>query len=152
MFSATLYHNYSDNNVFNKNIVSISDVDIVPTEMVNIIQPVFELDYNSNVFSANYIYAPFFQRYYYIISHAIGRGKKIYLTCLCDTLMSYHDEILTADICVVRSENPVNRNLTDDKIPVSPKEYWIETNPFPNNPYSYGGRQYVIAVNGTEVI
>lgn len=152
MFTATLYHNFSDNNVFNKNIVSISDVDLVPTEMVNIAQPVFELDYNNNVFSANYIYVPFFQRYYYIISTAIGRGKKIYLTCLCDTLMSYHDEILNADICVVRSENPVNRNLTDDKIPISPKEYWIETNPFPINPYSYGGRQYVIAVNGTEVI
>lgn len=153
MFTATFYINTSDKNVMNKNITSVfSDVEFIPTNTVNIYNPCITVDYNAGYLTANYIYIPLFHRYYYIRNISIQTGKKMLIECDVDPLMSFSDDIKNAFVNVCRAENPVNRDLADDKIQINPKTYFIETNLFPNSPYTFGGNQYVIGVNGTEVI
>lgn len=153
MFTATFYINTSDKNVMYKSITPVfQDVEFTPTNTVNIFNPYITVDYNPNYLTANYIYIPLFSRYYYIRNISIQTGKKMLIECDVDPLMSFADDIKKAFVNVCRAENPVNRDLADDKIQVNPKTYFIETNQFPNNPYTTGGNQYVIGVNGTEVI
>lgn len=153
MFTATFYVNGSDKNVMYKNIIPVfRDVEFTPTNTVNIFNPFITVDYNAEYLTANYIHIPLFNRYYYIRNISIQTGKKMLIECDVDPLMSFSDDIKTAFVNVCRAENPVNRDLADDKIQVNPKTYFIETNQFPNDPFTYGGNQYVIGVNGTEVI
>lgn len=153
MFTATFYINSSDKNVMNKEIIPLfRDVEFTPTNTVNIFNPFITVDYNAEYLTANYIHIHLFNRYYYIRNISIQTGKKMLIECDVDPLMTFSDDIKTAFVNVCRAENPVNRDLADDKIQVNPKTYFIETNQFPNDPFSYGGNQYVIGVNGTEVI
>lgn len=152
MFTTTFYINSSDKNVMYKEIIPVfRDVEFTPTNTINIFNPLITVDYNAEYLTANYIYIPLFSRYYYIRNISIQTGKKMLIECDVDPLMSFSDDIKTAFVNVCRAENPANRDLADDKIQINPKTYFIETNPFPNNPYTYGGNQYVIGVNGTEV-
>lgn len=152
MFTATFYHNISDTNVIRKDISHIKDTSVTPTDTVNIISPVLIVDYDVDLISANYCYISAFSRYYYIKNISLQTGKKLLIECSVDVLMSFENDIYNAFVNVCRAENPANRDLADDKIQINPKTYFIETNLFPNNPYTTGGNQYVIGVNGTEVI
>lgn len=152
MFTATFYRNASDKNVMYKNITSVTAATFTPTGGVNIFTPAITVDYDVNILTANYMYISAFNRYYYINNVSLQIGKKMLITGYVDVLMSFADDIMTAFVNVCRAQNPVNRDLADDKIQVNPKTYFIETNLFPNNPYTTGGNQYVIGVNGTEVI
>lgn len=152
MFTATFYLNTSDKNVMYKNITPISTATFTPTNEVNIFTPSLTVDYDSNILTSNYMYINAFSRYYYINNISLQIGKKLLITAYVDVLMSFADDIQNAFINVCRAQNPANRDLSDDKIQVNPKTYFIETNQFPNNPYTNGGNQYVVGVNGTEVI
>lgn len=152
MLTATFYLNTSDKNVMYKNITSISTATFTPTDTVNIFTPAITVDYDANILTANYMYISAFSRYYYINNISLQIGKKLLITAYVDVLMSFADDIQNAFVNVCRAQNPSNRDLLDDKIQVNPKTYFIETNLFPNNPFTTGGNQYVIGVNGTEVI
>lgn len=152
VFTATFYRNASDKNVMYKNITPVTSATFTPTGSVNIFTPAITVDYDSNILSANYMYIGAFNRYYYANNISLQIGKKMLITGYVDVLMSFADDIQNAFVNVCRAQNPVNRDLADDKIQVNPKTYFIETNLFPNNPYTTGGNQYVIGVNGTEVI
>lgn len=151
MFTATFYRNTSDKNVMYKNISEILTAPITPTGDINIFTPTITIDYDINVLTSNYVYISAFSRYYYINNISLQIGKKLLLTCYVDVLMSFADEILNTFVNVCRAQNPANRDLSDDKIQINPKTDFIETNMFPNNPFTSGGNQYVIGVNGTEV-
>lgn len=152
MFTATFYHNTSDKNVMYKNISEILTAPITPTGDVNIFTPAISIDYVSDILTSNYMYISAFSRYYYINNVSLQIGKKLFVTGYVDVLMSFADEIQNAFVNVCRAQNPANRDLSDDKIQINPKTDFIETNMFPNNPFTSGGNQYVIGVNGTEVI
>lgn len=152
LLSATFYTNTSDKNIMNKNITLIKTATFTPTSDINIFNPTITLDYDNSILTSNYMYISAFRRYYYIDNISLQIGKKMLLTGYVDTLMSFSRDIQEAFVNVCRAENPANRDLADDKIQVNPKTYFIETNVFPNNPYTFGGRQYVLGVNGTEVV
>lgn len=152
MLTVTFYHNTSDKNVMYKNITPVSTATFTPTETVNIFTPAITIDYDVNILSSNYMYISAFSRYYYVNNVTLQIGKKLLLNGYVDVLMSFADDIQNAFVNVCRAQNPANRDLADDKIQVNPKTYFIETNQFPNNPFTTGGNQYVIGVNGTEVI
>lgn len=152
MFTATFYLNTSDKNVMYKNITPISTATFTPTNEVNIFTPSLTVDYDNNILTSNYMYINAFSRYYYINNISLQIGKKLLITAYVDVLMSFADDIQSAFVNVCRAQNPANRDLSDDKIQVNPKTYFIETNSLPNNPYTMGGNQYVIGINGTEVI
>lgn len=152
VFTATFYRNASDKNVMYKNITQITSATFTPTGSVNIFTPAITVDYDSNILTANYMYISAFNRYYYVNNVSLQIGKKMLITGYVDVLMSFANDIMTAFVNVCRAQNPANRDLADDKIQVNPKTYFIETNLFPNNPYTTGGNQYVIGVNGTEAI
>lgn len=151
MFASTFYHNASDKNVMYKNITPITSATFAPTGDVNIFTPAITVDYDVNILSANYMYIGAFNRYYYINNILLQIGKKLLITGYVDVLMSFADDIQKAFVNVCRAQNPANRDLSDDKIQVNPKTYFIESNLFPNDPFTYGGNQYVIGVNGSEV-
>lgn len=151
MFTVTFIHNASDKNVMYKNITSITSATFAPTESVNIFMPVITVDYDSNILSSNYMYIGAFNRYYYINNISLQIGKKLLITGYVDVLMSFADNIQNAFVNVCRAQNPANRDLSDDKIQVNPKTYFIESYLFPIDPFTYGGNQYVIGVNGSEV-
>lgn len=152
LLSATFYTNTSDKNIMNKNITLIKTATFTSTSDINIFNPTITLDYDNSILASNYMYISTFRRYYYIDNISLQIGKKMLLTGYVDTLMSFSRDIQEAFVNVCRAENPANRDLADDKIQVNPKAYFIETNVFPNNPYTFGGRQYVLGVNGTEVV
>lgn len=151
LFTATFYRNISDKNVMYKTITSIKTATFTPTETVNIFTPAITVDYDVNILTANYMYISAFNRYYYINNISLQIGKKLLITGYVDVLMSFADDIQNAFVNVCRAQNPANRDLADDKIQVNPKTYFIETNLLPNNPYTTGGNQYVVGINGTEV-
>lgn len=152
MFTVTFIHNASDKNVMYKNITPITSATFAPTGDVTIFTPAITVDYDVNILSANYMYIGAFNRYYYINNISLQIGKKLLITGYVDVLMSFADDIQNAFVNVCRAQNPANRDLSDDKIQVNPKTYFIESNLFPNDPFTYGGSQYVIGVNGSEVI
>lgn len=152
VFTATFYRNASDKNVMYKNITPVTSATLTPTGSVNIITPAITVDYDANILTANYMYISAFNRFYYVNNISLQIGKKLLITGYVDLLMSFADDIQNAFVNVCRAQNPANRDLSDDKIQVNPKTYFIETNQFPNNPFTTGGNQYVIGVNGTEVI
>lgn len=152
VFTATFYRNASDKNVMYKSITAITSSAFTPTDTVNIFMPAITVDYDANILTANYMYISAFNRYYYVNNVSLQIGKKLLITGYVDVLMSFADDIQNAFVNVCRAQNPANRDLADDKIQVNPKTYFIETNLYPNNPYTTGGNQYVIGVNGTETI
>ena len=151
LFAATFYHNASDKNVMHKSITSITSAAFTPTGAVNIVAPAITVDYDNNILSSNYMYIDVFGRYYYINNISLQIGKKLLITGYVDVLMSFADDIQNAFVNVCRAQNPANRDLSDDKIQVNPKTYFIESYLFPTDPFTYGGSQYVIGVNGSEV-
>ena len=75
----------------------------------DILNPVFILEYDSNLMTANYVYCPDFSRYYFITDITLLPGKRAELSCAVDVLMSYASQIAAIRCVVSRQENS---NLT----------------------------------------
>lgn len=96
---------------------------VKPTGIVDLMNPSFELDYDSSYTTKNYceVGAPF-NRSYFITDMKIDIGKKIIISCAVDVLETYKDGIKPINANVIRSEK------TDMAEPYLPdNEYKIRT-------------------------
>ena len=81
----------------------------------------------------NYCYIPDLGRYYYIETIKT-RGTLVEISCKCDVLKSFKNDIIGSLQYVSRSENLINRYLVDASLPISSKHlYTIQ--PFGDKAY-----------------
>lgn len=66
----------------------------------------------------NYCYCPNFDRYYYIDSLEYTHSRLVRLTCSCDVLMSFKDDILKTTQLVTRQEYKQQRYIPDSSLPI----------------------------------
>ena len=161
-----LYNNYSENNKLNKSIVKIVELQGYLREQTSLINPQILIEFhpeqfdgyvkednqvyvmyngikitwdsfiNKYVLSANYVYIPEFNRYYFINDIISIRQ----ITLSVDVLMSYKDQILETNAFVARNQNEFNKDIIDNECVLTDKEEveFIEVNVdlFNDNPQS----------------
>lgn len=119
---ANFFINKSDKRVLNKNLQSLNVLDIQLKENVSYISPVLILrNFNTN---ANYVFIPYFNRYYYINDVIFSTGNTFIVYCSVDVLMSFKSEILSTQQMVTRYNDDTISEIKkspviDDKLPVS---------------------------------
>lgn len=140
--TAILYNNTSDNKKLNKNINTISTVDLILYLDTNILNPTFKIkNFNNN---GNYIYVPDLGRYYFIDNYTLS-NQCVYLHCSVDVLMSYKNEILNHEYLIKRNEFLRDNKLTDTEIPLSCKKQ-IVTEQISNQFINDGISCYILGV------
>lgn len=114
----TLYKNDSDNRVVQKSLSGALTIEnVFLKETVNLINPTFVLEGTSDVLkNYNYLYAPDFDRYYYITGITIISANQYQVDCEIDVLMSFADDIKNAVVNVSRAGGYVNPLIRDTKI------------------------------------
>lgn len=118
----TLYSSSADPRDIYKGtkLTTIATVDAEPFYPIEVTVPVFRLSYNSSFKSINYCYVPELGRYYFINKIVLESGNAMIISCDCDVLMSFRDDILNLDCVCLRNENDYNPYIQDD-IPTSVK-------------------------------
>lgn len=86
---------------------------------VDILKPKFVI--SGNVSAYNYVYAPDFDRFYYIDSIQAKTGDMMEIALSCDVLQSHMDSILDNDVILERSEYNYNAYFND-------AQYWTKQN------------------------
>lgn len=118
----TLMINTQDNRVLNKAPSTIASVKVSkPTELVNVFNPVFYINYNANYLNANYCYCDTFKRYYYITDISLDNAKTMGIACSIDVLNTYKDQIKKCTgTCIRNSGIGKPTYITDSKLPIDP--------------------------------
>lgn len=100
----------------------------------------------SQILSANYMYIPLFNRYYFISDISSVANHLWRITSNVDVLMSYKDQILETNAFVARNQNEFNKDIIDNECVLTDKEEveFIEVNVdlFNDNPE----RPYVLTM------
>lgn len=94
-------------------------------DSIDIISPVFVLDYNADLLTANYLYCGNLARYYFINNITLDSGKRMCISCSEDVLMTFRTQLLNCECCVMRNENALGE-VVDDKLPIAPNRVAIE--------------------------
>ena len=104
----TLYTTADDVRTVNKALNTVKSVTATPTEPMNILTPTLIINYDNNVLSANYVYIPALNRYYYIDNMDLLKGNRLLLTCRVDVLKTYEVDIKASKglITKQRAYNP----------------------------------------------
>lgn len=145
---ATLYYNKSDKRYMNKVLEAITydgsdHIDIEFKEDTSITNPTFILRTQSKVLTANYIYVPDLNRYYYINDYTVSH-QRIYINCHVDVLMSFKNEIKNQNVIVKRNEKLFNMYLDDNQYKVQNRTA-VRTVVFPSG---FTGHNIVLGVVG----
>lgn len=115
MFTINLYDCSDDPRKLSKTLSGETPVrNVKPTGIVDLMNPTFELGYDSNYTTKNYcvVGAPF-NRSYFITDMQIDIGKKIIISCAVDVLQTYKDDIRNINANVIRQENLTEPYLPD---------------------------------------
>lgn len=100
----------------------------------DILNPVFIISYNKAYVTANYLYCPDFNRYYFINNIQLLTGHRMEISCSVDVLMSYNSQIKSLTCNVVRQELKQDKYLADSSTPLRATTefnlYEFNANPF----------------------
>lgn len=94
MDNLKIYTNKSDQNIINKEIELVSELNCTFKDDIDILNPVLLI---KNYTGGNYCYVVDFNRYYYIDDVGLLKGGIYQLRCSVDVLKSYADELENAD-------------------------------------------------------
>lgn len=141
-----LYVNASDPNVVYK---TLSSEDIRTVRLLDDTErrtPVLEMSGTLGNFNGyNYLYIPDFDRYYFITEMKYNEQGLIEISCKCDTLSSFWQDIKTLSGVVQRQENRINSYMEDKNIPaILPSR--IQTKKFPKV-FTTGMSYYLLVSN-----
>jgi len=124
--NVTLYKTSDDMRKVNKTLTTIgTQKTLTIYDSIDIISPVFVLDYNADLLTANYLYCGNLARYYFINNITLDSGKRMYISCSEDVLMTFRTQLLNCECCVMRNENALGE-VVDDKLPIAPNRVAIE--------------------------
>ena len=76
----------------------------------------------SQILSANYMYIPLFNRYYFITDISSVANHLWRITSNVDVLMSYKNQILETNAFVARNQNEFNKDIIDNECVLTDKE------------------------------
>lgn len=134
-----------DKRVLHKSFAG-SDINVQLKQPCDILNPVFILEYQSDLVNANYLYCPDFSRYYFITNMNLLPGKRMEINCAVDVLMSYRDQIDNIR-CVIARQEHSNLTLVPDTDIVLQNYNPIEIYNFPNR-FDVSMGTYVLQVIG----
>ena len=98
---------------------------------IDILNPVFEVDYNSLFLAANYIYIAEFGRYYFC-TISTDTAQRMTISAAVDVLHSHATQIKACECTVIRSENAGINYTPDNKLPIDPNKYTVGALSAPN--------------------
>lgn len=106
------YNTNDDNNVVNKSLTEVSELDIKLKNDMDILAPTIAL--SGAIPTFNYVYIPQFKRYYYANRPVKGNNDIYFINLKCDALMSFKDNIYRSYGTVEKSENHINKYINDN--------------------------------------
>lgn len=109
------YENKSDSRVVNKNLVEVTQKEILLKNENDLINPTIFLKNSELDSNINYLYIERLNRYYFINSKNLGVGNTLSLNCHVDVLQSHKDKILELVPTIARNENQANGYLIDSQ-------------------------------------
>lgn len=126
------------------------NVSIEPTSIVNKLNPVFVVAYDSRYLDANYVYCSDLDRYYFCVP-SVNTGGRVVLTCSIDYLSGV--DLSECPITVVRNGGIGKpTKITDTKLPVLTGEQELKQTIASNNALGTAmTHRYVITVIGGNV-
>lgn len=102
-----------------------SNVPISPLSTINILSPVFVVDYDSRLLSCNYVTASFLNRRY-MCTVSVDTASRMILSCSVDYLSSFN--LNNCDITVTRCGGlGAPTEIPDNKLPVIPNRKHIDS-------------------------
>lgn len=110
------YKNTNDKRVINKTLgtpTTLSNCELIDES--SIINPSFTIDNNPAIYDYNYVYIPYFGRYYYITDITVLNGEQMRVNCSVDVLKSHATEILNCTVNSRCTENNFDMYLPDDR-------------------------------------
>lgn len=150
-FNVTFYNNKSDNRQVHKQITSIKTVVCEANDEMDIINPSIRIVYDGDIISANYMYIPKLNRYYYITNIEIPNGNILVVSGHCDVLMSFWPYIKNCQCVAGRSTSNYDEYLDDPMISIK-NTYRTETRRLSGEftPTAGGSNHYVLSIGGME--
>ena len=109
------YNNTSDNMVVDKKITMVKEMDAHYYEESGILSPTLILAYDSSYINSNYVYIPYFARFYYISDIVAVDGGRMRISCNVDVLKTYSEKI-KALTCIVDKQKSslISNKYRDD--------------------------------------
>lgn len=115
-----------------------------PINAVDIVKPVFTLEYESEIpLSYNYCYIDELKRYYYILSMSQDPGNLITVRCLEDIRMSKINGN-DFEVTVIRNEHIKNSNIIDKSLPVDPQYHEPEVTPWSSDIFQFANTELLL--------
>lgn len=147
--TVNLLINKSEKNKVSKSVINIMSTTGSIRNNTSITSPVFLIKGEfSTISQSNYVYVPEFKRYYYIIDMVQVAGNMTEISCHCDVLMSFKDEILNNTAVISRQEVVYNRYLNDPNFRIYQNNV-VLTRKLSGSGFSTAG--YVMATAGQSV-
>lgn len=148
-FTINLYQTNDDPRQVTKNLTPIAtDIQIIPTSSLDVLNPTIIVSYNESYLQANYCYCTLLNRYYYLRPATLDIGKRIIFYGTIDVLMTYDAQIRNCTACVVRNEGIGKPTyVLDNQLPIISGKYQILSQIYPNSPVG-NERDFVITTLG----
>lgn len=113
--TATFYNNASAPEVVNKQLTTLGTANVDITNGFTIDKPNFQMARNDSLLTANYMYVPDLNRYYFVTLE-IENGAFIRITAESDPLKSFWNSIKTSQCIAYRSTSKPDARIEDDKV------------------------------------
>lgn len=139
-----LYYNNSEKIKLDKELTQIGTIEGRLFQNTSITKPSIMFDLDTAVFSANYLYIPQFNRYYFITDVVNVSANKWQIQARVDVLTSFKNAIRENTAIIERQENEYNLYL-DDKYY---RAYQNEDVQYKKFSGSLPTDKYILVVNG----
>ena len=139
-----LYYNNSEKIKLDKELTQIGSIEGRLFQNTSITRPSIMFDLDTSVFSANYLYIPQFNRYYFITDVVNVSANKWQIQARVDVLTSFKTAIRENTAIIERQENEYNLYL-DDKYYSA---YQNEDVQYKKFSASLPADKYILVVNG----
>lgn len=112
----TIYTTSDDRRVIDKTLTTVSEnINCQLVEGCSAIDPVITLAMNTSIYTANYMYIPYFGRYYYINNIEVEEGNVLKISGHVDVLKTYSTELKLCNINSRKNQNNYDMYLPDDR-------------------------------------
>lgn len=118
--TATFYNNASAPEVVNKQLTTLGTANIDITNGFVIDKPNFQMARNDSLLTANYMYVPDLNRYYFVTLE-VENGAFIRIVAESDPLKSFWNSIKTSQCIAYRSASKPDVRIEDEKVFKKPK-------------------------------
>lgn len=129
-----IYKTNNEKNKLNKALELVKELEVKLLNNTEILKPFIEVANISldELTTANYMYIPDLNRYYFIDNMELMEGGRVYISGSVDVLMSYLESILNIRGTVKRAESLKNGYIIDENYK-SVSYSQITTKRFPNS-------------------